>query len=683
MNQQAEAFLRHFDGIHTFQSFDDKGKDASLARHNSAQFEEIESKLLELNSRGAGIFFTVNETDGKGRKAENITRVRAIFVDLDGDDAREKLSRVMSAAVPPSIVIESSPAKFHCYWLCFDCSKEQFPAVQKALAGKFQGDPAVNDLARVMRLPGFYHNKSTPFSTRVVESDGQEYSISQLIEGLGLELNRQDNPPVEHKVNGFPAGERNESMFKYAASLRARGVAIEEAQVLMKAQANLCKPAMEYREMMKCLAQAYKYPEGKSEEFEGKRKKTPEATREDYYKLTRDVLGEIRRDIFSGSAMYRDSEGWQRIKSGLSLIRAEAVEREIGKVMRYRREACTDFVSELENSLTPETLFDCPEWDGVDRLAAIARCIHLDGTQENFCQTTVYEYLRYWCSNVWRKIYLPQSRGLMLILKAKQYAGKDWLIDTLVGGFEQWQKHLNIYHQDKDNFLQLSSAAVLRIPELDKLTNKVDVATVKDMITRAETDIRAAYDADSKRRLCRASFIASVNSDDIYKDSTGNTRYAVFNISKIDFDYPRSAEDQKQIIAQGRALYLEDFQLSNYEQKAMAEFLNIKTPTSDAEFILQNWNEVIGERFKPGNTIKTRGWITNTEATNMELYQELTKLTGYKLKSIQGVLKSKGMGVFERLDKKPQRGYRISTDVTEIVTDAGPKKVNKVELVSL
>jgi hypothetical protein len=37
-----------------------------------------------LNAGGAGVYVTVNQTNGKGRKATDIVRVRALFVDLDG-----------------------------------------------------------------------------------------------------------------------------------------------------------------------------------------------------------------------------------------------------------------------------------------------------------------------------------------------------------------------------------------------------------------------------------------------------------------------------------------------------------------------------------------------------------------------------------------------------------------------
>jgi hypothetical protein len=36
------------------------------------------------------------------------------------------------------------------------------------LAKQFNSDLSVKDLARVMRLPGFWHQKGDPFQTRIV-----------------------------------------------------------------------------------------------------------------------------------------------------------------------------------------------------------------------------------------------------------------------------------------------------------------------------------------------------------------------------------------------------------------------------------------------------------------------------------------------------------------------------------
>src|SRR5208337_3895469 len=53
------------------------------------------AELARLSARGAGVFVTVNRTDLKGRRKENIVAVRALFVDLDGAPIVCDLPRVM------------------------------------------------------------------------------------------------------------------------------------------------------------------------------------------------------------------------------------------------------------------------------------------------------------------------------------------------------------------------------------------------------------------------------------------------------------------------------------------------------------------------------------------------------------------------------------------------------------
>ena len=56
------------------------------------------------NGNGAAVWVMVNAGDGKGRRAENVTRVRAVFADLDG----APLQPVMACELEPHCVVESS-----------------------------------------------------------------------------------------------------------------------------------------------------------------------------------------------------------------------------------------------------------------------------------------------------------------------------------------------------------------------------------------------------------------------------------------------------------------------------------------------------------------------------------------------------------------------------------------------
>lgn len=160
----------------TFQTFDDrKPARPELVRVLHGPFAEHVETLIDLNRRGAGVFLLINEGDGvihPGNKTcrtkANVRRIRALFVDLDG----APLEPILAAEAKPNLIVESSPGRWHSYWLVEDLPLEDFKACQRALANKFAGDPSVCDLSRVMRLPGFLHQKASPFLVRIHSVNG-------------------------------------------------------------------------------------------------------------------------------------------------------------------------------------------------------------------------------------------------------------------------------------------------------------------------------------------------------------------------------------------------------------------------------------------------------------------------------------------------------------------------------
>jgi hypothetical protein len=187
--------------VFTFQTFREGKNDRALAKTWSDAFSRETAAVLErMNKAGAGIFVTVNKTDGRGRRKQNITAVRAPFVDLDGSP----IDHVNEWCLKPHIVVESSPGKYHAYWRADESIKlGDFTQLQLRLAVRFKGDPSVHDLPRVMRLPGAWHRKGEPFMTRIVSIDDSapEYSITDFERAL------IDVKVPEH-VFGKPRGER-------------------------------------------------------------------------------------------------------------------------------------------------------------------------------------------------------------------------------------------------------------------------------------------------------------------------------------------------------------------------------------------------------------------------------------------------------------------------------------------
>lgn len=168
----AAEFLRHLDpgGTFTFQTFPE-GKATGYPRILHGTFNQHVKELVRLNRNGYGIFVMVNKGDGiihegnnSCRATESVIAVRALFVDLDGASP----AQLLEVKPQPGILVTSSPGKYHAYWLVDDCPLDHFTHLQKKLAEKFSGDISVSDLPRVMRLPGFFHNKREPFLTRLI-----------------------------------------------------------------------------------------------------------------------------------------------------------------------------------------------------------------------------------------------------------------------------------------------------------------------------------------------------------------------------------------------------------------------------------------------------------------------------------------------------------------------------------
>ena len=168
---ETRRFLGLFDhGPHTYQVIPDNESATSGAWHRTADFEAIHEELEAANRQGCGVHFMVNKGDGRGRRKKNVVAVRAVFVDLDG----APLEPVLNCGLKPHIVVETSPRRFHVYWLVKDFPLSEFGRVQKGLARRFGADPTCTDLPRVLRVPGFLHQKGDPFRVRIVEiNDGE------------------------------------------------------------------------------------------------------------------------------------------------------------------------------------------------------------------------------------------------------------------------------------------------------------------------------------------------------------------------------------------------------------------------------------------------------------------------------------------------------------------------------
>ena len=176
-------------GPNTFQTFKDAPNADVRPEILHGEWAALYPHLDRLNRRGAGIYFTPNGCDGRGRKSENVIELRSWFVDIDGiPDERQKrgmVRRLLEHELEPSAIVETRSG-LHAYWYAVPgqpVDATAFRQVEEGLIGYWGGDKSAKDLPRVLRVPGFLHQKTEqPFIiTTLFESPMTFYLAEELL----------------------------------------------------------------------------------------------------------------------------------------------------------------------------------------------------------------------------------------------------------------------------------------------------------------------------------------------------------------------------------------------------------------------------------------------------------------------------------------------------------------------
>lgn len=258
---QASAFLNALAGgdrfaRFTFQTFGEGSAygNKALNRVLHGTLAEHATTLIDLNDRGAGVFVMVNEGDGKGRKASNVKRVRAVFADFDG----APIAPLDDIDLKPHIVVESSADRWHAYWLVDGLPLSGFTGMQAAIAARFGADPKVKDLPRVMRVPGFFHRKTSSFLTRIAEERGvPSYKAEQLAALFpSAHVTDQKLPDLPDR-SVISTGTRNETLFGLAVGFVRKGLTEQAVNDrVQKVNAERCDPPLGVDEVHAICANA-------------------------------------------------------------------------------------------------------------------------------------------------------------------------------------------------------------------------------------------------------------------------------------------------------------------------------------------------------------------------------------------------------------------------------------------
>lgn len=264
----SEKYFEMFPGTKTIQTFDDHGNDTSKARifHFTEKMPvKMITALCNMNEHGIGVYMSVNETDGKGRKSNNVIRIRSLFADMDGAP--------LEGALPyePTLIVESSPGRYHCYWFTDDTPLEAFGYMQKRIAAILGSDSSVHDLPRVLRVPGFLHQKKKPFLTRVHGGTAKIYTYRELVEMFPpekvkqfsakryvLKNTTQNNKEFRGKY-GTVKGERHHHVIKRVGGMIRSGKSWDYIESEIVRECDACEPPLEGKEIEKLVKSASRY----------------------------------------------------------------------------------------------------------------------------------------------------------------------------------------------------------------------------------------------------------------------------------------------------------------------------------------------------------------------------------------------------------------------------------------
>jgi hypothetical protein len=174
------------------------GRPAEICgRGDGSRIDELVLRQWDKPDRGA--FFCINTLQPRQsrRSKETVYEIVCLHADLDLEkiDATpdEVLARLGQLPCLPSKVIHSGHG-YHCYWILREPEQAtpetiaRAEGLLRALAGVLGGDPAVCEVARLMRLPGSFNTKNgDKLPVTIIVDRPIRYDLSDLEEWLEIQ----------------------------------------------------------------------------------------------------------------------------------------------------------------------------------------------------------------------------------------------------------------------------------------------------------------------------------------------------------------------------------------------------------------------------------------------------------------------------------------------------------------
>jgi hypothetical protein len=175
---------------------------------------EYQAWLRHMNARKYEVYISMNTLKaGTHRRTKNdVDLIRHIYLDFDEQGTAAVEALLERDDLPaPNYLINSSPDKWQVIWKIAGCSKDDAQEIERGLVRDTGADPAVVDIARVLRLPGFYNHKYSRPHMVAVESRSEQVSGPEHFPRLRSDSDARYTKSIEREANRHPVGRITQS----------------------------------------------------------------------------------------------------------------------------------------------------------------------------------------------------------------------------------------------------------------------------------------------------------------------------------------------------------------------------------------------------------------------------------------------------------------------------------------
>jgi hypothetical protein len=197
-----------------------KRSGAVLQRVSSAErvaVPEYQAWLRHMNARKYEVYISMNTLkEGTHRRTkDDVDLIRHVYLDFDEQGTAAVAALLERDDLPtPNCLINSSPDKWQVIWKIAGCGKDEAQEIERGLVRDTGADPAVIDIARVLRLPGFYNHKYSRPHMVTVESRSGQVSGPEHFPRLRSDRDNRYTKSIErernrHRVGGITQSEKD------------------------------------------------------------------------------------------------------------------------------------------------------------------------------------------------------------------------------------------------------------------------------------------------------------------------------------------------------------------------------------------------------------------------------------------------------------------------------------------